>query len=475
MTGRTAPSVLALALAFAPGLPAAAPPAARGAEETPAATYAGRPVSRADLHDALARRVLRTENGPAVLDQYLSDVVTEAERRRRGIEVDEARVDEFVARTAKDALEQMRRHGQGGPDTTFEQVLEERGATMEEFRRQARQYLGLQEMARVDLGASGEVSPAQIDLWIRDLKKRSTVVTDRPSLAPGTVARVGDAPVTAGEFGRWLSVHRPRHEVYGVIVDLAFEQAVALRAERTGTTLPEGAAVAEVARLEKEFQDQPGIAEAGIDFRSWLDKAQGLTPETLARDRPFVANLLARRIVDAELTDAQVADEYERDPAPWGQSARVRRIILRGSSGESAFGPGKRSMAEARRLAARVIDLCEGGKEFGEVARSLSDDPEAARGRPFDVTPEMNSTILPPAVLEAVFETPAGRIVGPVESADVLWIVRVDRRTPAPSREEALVRVRTELVARRVGLWRIDLRSSEELVVAPEFRVPDGK
>ncbi|MHC4923104.1 MAG: hypothetical protein ACYTG4_03375, partial [Planctomycetota bacterium] len=84
----------------------------------------------------------------------------------------------------------MKRYGDGGGEKdSLERFLRESGYTLEEFREKTRHYLGLQMMAREDLGATGEVPNPQIELWLKDLKSRREVLLDPEKLRSGEIAR----------------------------------------------------------------------------------------------------------------------------------------------------------------------------------------------------------------------------------------------------------------------------------------------
>lgn len=462
-------SAAALAAALA-----ALPPAARPGEpaEKPAATVRGRPLPRSAVYAALGRKFLRGPGGDRILDQFLGETVARREQERRGATVSEEEIATAVEGARREFAERMARAGRKVEEgDALDQFLRSAGYTLEEFRAHTRQYLALQKMAREDLGARGEVPNAQIDVWLRDLQQRWKVATDPAVLPPGAVALVGEEPVTEEQAGRWLARTVKRHEVVGAVYDAAFGAAVEERAAREGVTLTDEETAAEVYRLRRRFLSEPSVEGTGLTFEAWLRETTGLTPEEWRRDPGVRANLLARKVLAAGLDAASVRAAWEKDPGRYGETARIRRILVRGEDRASVFGSAGRPMAEARGIADRALEEIRSGKEFDAVARKYSEDNPAAgaRGRPLEVAPQLGTTLLPQSVIDEVFRAKEGALLGPLKSVDGWHLVLVEKRTPAPTFEEARDRVRDDLVARALQEWRVAMRSDPEVVIAEDL------
>ena len=103
------------------------------------------------------------------------------------------------------------------------------------------------------------------------------------------------------------------------------------------------------------------------------------------------------------------------------------------------------------------------------MARKYSEEhpPDGPRGRPLEITPR--ATAVPQPVVDAVFRAKEGEVLGPLRAVDGWHLVRVERRTPAPSFEECAPRVRDEIVARTVRDWKVALRSDPEVRIAEDL------
>lgn len=466
---RLLPVPAALALAFLAASPAIAgdPPA-----EAPAATIRGRPLPRAKVYDELARRVLRGEDGERLLEQFLMDAAARREQARRGITVTDAEVRVAVDDARRRTAEQLARSGQkvkdGDPLAGF---LKESGSTLEEFVAQTRHYLAIQKMARADLGVKGEVPVAHIELWLRDLLGKSAVTTAPKDLPPGAVAKLGEDAIPREEAGRWAARSSGRAELIGVVYDLAFAIEIEERAAKEQATLGEKEVEAEIERLRGEFLRQPGIEGTGVTFEDWLRDRQGLTLDEFRRDATFRALLLARKLAGAKVDAARVRAEWEAHPERYGETARIRRIVVKGEDKASVFGASARPMDEARRILDRAVEEIRAGKPFEVVARKFSEDStsDVARGRQLDVSPGADTVVLPQTVLEAVFRAKEGETVGPLKAVDGWHLVLVEKRVAAPTFEECAGRVRDDLVGKTVREWKWALKNGNEVVVAKDL------
>lgn len=441
-------------------------------EETPAAVVHGRSLPRRAVYEELARRRFRGEDGEKVLEQFLGDFVVRREQERRGVAVTEEEAREAVEDARRRMAEQLARRGERVEGTDpLQRFLEESGFTLESFEAHTRHYIALQKMARQDLGAKGEVPNAQIEVWIRDILRKRGVVSDPAKLGAGELARVGEEPVTLEAGGRWLARTVRRPEIVGVALDLAFGLAVEARAEKEGVALTGAEVMAEFERLRAEFERQPGIEGTGVTFEGWLRDRQGISAEEYRASAPFRARVLARKVLAAAVPAEEVRARWEKEPDLYGETARIRRLVVHGEDRPSMFGAAARPMAEAKSIVERALAEVVAGKPFETVARRYSEDAaeEEARGQPLDVTPSPRTTVLPDPVLKAVFQAREGEVLGPLRAVDGYYLVRVERRVPAPAFEQCAARVREDLVAERIREWKLALRDDPACVLAADL------
>ncbi len=479
MTARPAAGLvlaLSIALAAPAGVAAEEPPAGNPSAERPAAVVHGRPLARSAVYEALARRFLRGPGGDRVLEQFLTETVARREQVKRGVRVTEEEIDAAVADARRRTAEQMARYGEKvTEEDALAKFLRSSGFTLEEFRTHTRQYLALQRMAREDLAAPGEVPNAQLEVWLRDLVGKWKVVADPAVLPAGAVARIGEEVLGFEEAGRWLARTVRRADLYGTVLDQAFALAVDARAAEAGITMTPEEVAAGLYRLRQDFGRQPAVEGSGVTFENWLEQRFGMTMEELRKDPSFRANLLARKILAAAVKDEEIRAEFEGHPERYGETARVRRILVRGDDRPGRFGAAAPPMAKALEKAEKAAAEIRAGTPFETAARKWSEDvpEEAARGQVIEVSPAMKTALLPQAVLDSVFAAKEGAVLGPLKAVDGYHIVLVERRTPAPSFEEAADRVREDFVGIRVREWRIALRSDPGIVVEEDFRVEE--
>ena len=125
-------------------------------------------------------------------------------------------------------------------------------------------------------------------------------------------------------------------------------------------------------------------------------------------------------------------------------------------------------MAKAKELADQARAEVDAGKPFETVARKWSEEsPTAeARGRIVEVAALTRSTVMPQPVLDAVFQGKDGKdgdVLGPLRTFDGWYIVKIERRIPAPTFEECAPRVREDLLTAKVREWKAALRKDVEV------------
>ena len=135
-----------------------------------AAVVHGETVTMEDFRDALVRRFAPREDGKRALDNVIEQILIETEQRKRGIDVTEEELDEYVAKVEKEVFRRS------GGRNTLDGLLEEKNLTREDFLRSTRDFLLRQKMAAEDLEVTGEVSEATLLTWMEFLKKKYGVV-----------------------------------------------------------------------------------------------------------------------------------------------------------------------------------------------------------------------------------------------------------------------------------------------------------
>lgn len=216
----------------------------------------------------------------------------------------------------------------------------------------------------------------------------------------------------------------------------------------------------EVGQDEVDAQRETIIEEVGGQEQfDELVSQNGLTAEQVDAELRTVAvqeavrNALAE---DSEVTDEQVETFYEENrETRFGPSAQARHILV-----------------EDEATAQQALERVNGGEEFAAVAAELSQDPGSAQqgGDLGEVTP--GQTV--PEFDEAVFNSPVGELVGPVETQIGWHVLEVtEREDEGQPLEDVEDEIREELSQSGVEQEFSDFVAQQtqvaEVVVNPRF------
>lgn len=170
----------------------------------------------------------------------------------------------------------------------------------------------------------------------------------------------------------------------------------------------------EVGQAEVDAQRERIIEEVGGEEAfDELVAQNGLTQEQVDEELRAAAvqeGIREALAEDAEVTDEQVEEYYEQNRETlFGPSAQARHILV-----------------EDEATARQALDRINGGEDFAAVAGELSTDPGSAQqgGDLGEVTP--GQTV--PEFEEAVFNSPVGELVGPVQTQYGWHVLEVTER-----------------------------------------------
>ena len=153
--------------------------------------------------------------------------------------------------------------------------------------------------------------------------------------------------------------------------------------------------------------------------------------------RQAPALLLSRAGAAVLVTDADVEAEYDRHPERYRrpEEARVARIFVRERAG-------------ADRARARV----QRGEEFGQVAREVSQSPDAAAGGDMGYVRRGD---LPSEFENVVFRLKEGEVSAVMASEEGFLVFQLEKREPARqlTREEAAPEIRRTLSRNKAGAY----------------------
>jgi len=188
-------------------------------------------------------------------------------------------------------------------------------------------------------------------------------------------------------------------------------------------------------------ESQPAVVSGLFDEflreETWRREAGLATGDDNVDRREAPGALVARGGDALRPSDAEVAEDYDRHPERWRrpEEARVARIFAR-------------ARPEAERARARAAS----GADFGELARTVSKAPDAARGGALGWVQRGD---LPSEFEAAIFRLKPGE-VSPVIAAEEGFLVfkLIDRRPARTlSREEAAPEIRGRLAREKADRY----------------------
>ncbi len=228
---------------------------------------------------------------------------------------------------------------------------------------------------------------------------------------------------------------------YTVLRRMMEDLAVELEAEERGITVTEE----EVDKHITELVDQSIAQQFGGDpqrLEQFL-KARGQSEAEyraeerarIAKDRDAVRRSALRKKLAERVAQVKVSDD---DVRKFWREIRIRRIVFR--AGDVEPGKPPRPVSEAKKRAEQALAELDAGKDFAEVAKAFSEEPEeAARGGLFTL-PGSKEEWIPrlravPArenevVLYPVFDYDFERFVFRLKKGEVSKIFQTERPKP---------------------------------------------
>lgn len=279
-----------------------------------------------------------------------------------------------------------------------------------------------------------------------------TALTASGELLEGIVVRVGDRIITRTQYERRLrdtlneiEQGAPAERVAelkeqakkNLVNDLISELLLKDRADRLNITVSDAELKDAVGRLKQQY----GIT-TDEQFEQSL-RSSGLTRsemESRLRDTLVTNKLFSRELRNREdLSDPELRERYNREKEQYRlpERARLREIVVLKPDTAS-------TVAEARQ---RATDLSAAarkpGTDFANLATTMSESGTRDRGGDLG---EVAKGDLVPELDTAVFNAPAGSIIGPIETRSAWHIVRVEQRLPSevPGFESVKDRLRKE-------------------------------
>jgi peptidyl-prolyl cis-trans isomerase D len=203
--------------------------------------------------------------------------------------------------------------------------------------------------------------------------------------------------------------------------------------------------------------ERAGVTDVQVDddrLQSWYDDNRDSfqVPEQRVFGYLLVDQALVRAQMEVDEQDLRAEYEANGEEFARPEQVRARHILLR-TGGERTV---EQAEAEIQAIKARI----DGGEEFAEVAREVSEDPgSAARGGDLGLFPRERMT---PEFSDAAFAAEIGELVGPVATPFGVHLIEVTDRQEAGSApfEEVRGQIR-ERVASEMQEGAVDRVASE--------------
>lgn len=250
------------------------------------------------------------------------------------------------------------------------------------------------------------------------------------------VLRVGDRIVTSTQYAKRLrdgyseiegtstpdQIATKKAEFKKALVDeLISELLIKDRADRIGVSVTE----AELKEATNRLKEQYGIT-TDQQFDESLQKS-GLTRadmearlrDTLISNKVFSRELRSRE----ELTDRELRERYDREKERYRlpERAHLREIVI--------LRPDNPAGAEkTAQKATDVADQARNGADFAKLAQTFSESGSKDKGGDLG---EVARGELLPELDKAVFNSPAGTVLGPLKTTSGWHIIKVESRLPS--------------------------------------------
>jgi len=447
--------VLLLALAAAPpaALAQAAPPASA---RDPGARVVGRiraPGSEIPVSlDAFTAFVLVDEgaspDGAIALDALVQERIVAVEAQRRGLSIDEPTLDRRIREL--DAMIQKSKVEAGG----ILGLARQQHLTLPELREKIRMSMLAEQMMAADFGlkAGAGIPEEKQSLWYHD-QKRAAVKRD--GLPVGVIAEVEGRAVRRTDWGTLLYRQLPE------------KQQEKLREEFKGATLLLRRGAEAKIEVTKELVDreiaardqalvkmlaQQGMPNQGVGYLDYL-KAKGQDPVAVVQSDRFRAEVVLNELARRKHGRDGFKAYYEANRADFdkrfGRKIRLAAIFLAAAPRKSA--KVTRTWAEATdeldRLKSRILaDPNAVPPTFGSQAAIHSDDA-ATRARGGDLGLLGHDALDARGLPDSLLDEKAGRVVGPINARDGVYLLLVGDPSPASPFEE--IQDEVEKAARR--------------------------
>ncbi len=403
----------------------------------------GQPVTADAFATFLARKYRNQPTGANLLGDLRDRTLIELAATRLGLSIDAAAVDREYRALAD------RVSSETDGKQTLEDYLTRKGTTVAEFKTYLRRLVAAREIIRLErkLPASAQVDDKTVATWLVEQAKRVGVTTDA-TLPKGVYLRVGDRRITEVAFGHQLAAgltDQDRAKELDAMIKL---RLIARELAANGLQVTDVDLDRAIALDRARYANNPRTK--GIPYEKILEQL-GTSVAQKKADPEFRGNVAILKIAEARFDDAALRSYFEANQDRFGESVRVRHIVVRVQNPAQPFRGGHAEADAKKRIDAIRKRIVDGGEPFDKVARTASEDRSRLQGG--DLGFIHRNGRFDPAFAKAAFALEPGTVSEPVRSAFGYHLLEVLERRPAPEFAAA----RTRLVRARAQDWFRDV------------------
>ncbi|HYC58187.1 MAG TPA: peptidylprolyl isomerase [Thermoanaerobaculia bacterium] len=264
----------------------------------------------------------------------------------------------------------------------------------------------------------------------------TAVTASGAELLEGIVVRVGDRIITRTQYERRLrdtynEIERTapadqraalREDARKTLVnELISELLIKDRADRLAITVTDAELKESVNRLKQQYgittdqQFEDSLRSSGLTRAEMEARLR----DTLITNKVFGKELRSRE----QLSDAELRDRYnrEKDSFRLPERAHLREIVV--------LKPENGNVEEARTRASEIVEAArKPGTDFANLASTMSESGTKDKGGDLG---EVAKGDLVADLDKAVFNAPAGSILGPIETRSAWHVMKVEQRLPS--------------------------------------------
>lgn len=413
-------------------------------------------VTRADVALEMAFHLRRRDRGREACEMIVDTMLTRAEAQEHGLTPTRGDAEEFW-----EELKQQLRAAGVDPDT----VAAVRNTGKQQWLEDLKVQIAQERLVRRDLGLpkKEKVSGDMLKLWIGEARKRHRIETDPEKLPIGTAAQVDDARVPLIDLGLLLLRTSEDFERDRFIRQVVYLQSIEKMAADLSLKVREIDLDRAVEARRAQAKQDPRFGQ--VKFEELLE-AEGLSIQALRELRTFRSQILLDKLVLANFSDEQLAEELadKRDEVLdlVGPRRRVGMIFVRAREVPNAIVTRSFEQAKEHLLKVRERIATDG---FAATA-SIESEHGPTKRKGGDLGWHRAGTKqLPEVIVKAAFALGTAEVSQPLQDDNGCYLVTVLDKEPMPDDAELLRALR---VARGKQFSEAILQDADVQIVGAE-------